>query len=265
MPDREPEPSADITDPFRAWIEASDRRWERIADRLIPVLERIAAALESRPAAEAGPAPARSDRARQFREAVDAGDWPAAEALATDPELDPAAAATYAARLGEARDRARAALRAEIDAARGANDPAAVLDLRDRLAPLLDPDAARASDQDLIRWLMGLIQRRLRSGTIAPDVAQLAAAVAARFASTPEGASLRAALPTLRRSTGLCPRCGEPYVGDEDACPDCLKAAPAPPPSPSSVDAPESAWADEPEPEEREPFDINEERNWDTA
>jgi predicted amidophosphoribosyltransferase len=46
--------------------------------------------------------------------------------------------------------------------------------------------------------------------------------VADAFDSTPEGASLRAALPTLRRSVGLCARCGRPYNGIADACPACL-------------------------------------------
>jgi hypothetical protein len=49
------------------------------------------------------------------------------------------------------------------------------------------------------------------------------------FCHTVEGASLRASLPTLRRSAGLCPRCAQPYTGLANACPQCL-AAPGPPP-----------------------------------
>ena len=69
---------------------------------------------------------------------------------------------------------------------------------------------------------MALIQKRLRAGTIRIDVVELAAKVAERFDHTSEGASLRAALPTLRRSAGLCARCGKPYTGIADACPVCL-------------------------------------------
>ena len=52
---------------------------------------------------------------------------------------------------------------------------------------------------------------------------QLAARFAENFAATVEGASVRASLPTLRRSVGLCPRCAQPYIGVADACPNCLK------------------------------------------
>ncbi len=72
---------------------------------------------------------------------------------------------------------------------------------------------------------MKLIQRRLRSIPVGSDLAALATQVATRFGGTPEGASLRAALPTLRRSAGLCPRCSEPYLGVDDACPKCLAEA----------------------------------------
>ncbi len=72
---------------------------------------------------------------------------------------------------------------------------------------------------------MAMIQKRLRGGAMRPDVAILAARVAESLDATPEGASLRAALPTLRRSAGLCARCGEPYTGLADACPKCLATA----------------------------------------
>jgi hypothetical protein len=67
-----------------------------------------------------------------------------------------------------------------------------------------------------------LIHIRLRSGKIQPDVAILAGRVAEIFSHTVEGASLRASLPTLRRSAGQCPRCAQPYTGIADACPACL-------------------------------------------
>ncbi|MFO0950400.1 MAG: hypothetical protein U0835_04475 [Isosphaeraceae bacterium] len=57
-----------------------------------------------------------------------------------------------------------------------------------------------------------MIQKRLRTGTVRPDVAVLAGRVADSLDDTPEGASLRASLPTLRRAAGLCARCAQPYV-----------------------------------------------------
>jgi predicted amidophosphoribosyltransferase len=52
--------------------------------------------------------------------------------------------------------------------------------------------------------------------------------VAVSLYQTPEGASLRASLPTLRRAAGLCARCARPYKGIADACPACLTGAPTP-------------------------------------
>lgn len=113
-----------------------------------------------------------------------------------------------------------------MDAARSVNDPIAVLDHRDALAGLLDFEEIAAIDRDLVRWLMMLLMKRMRAGSVREDVASLAARAAASFGHLPEGASLRAALPTLRRSAGLCPRCASPYVGEEDACEKCLAAVP---------------------------------------
>src|SRR5437763_175633 len=81
------------------------------------------------------------------------------------------------------------------------------------VAPLLVADELRSLDRELARWCMGMIQKRLRTGTMGVDVATLAARVAESLDATTEGASLRAALPTLRRSAGLCARCARPYNG----------------------------------------------------
>ena len=120
-------------------------------------------------------------------------------------------------------------LRDRIDAARQVNDSEGAMALRDDLARVVSIDVLKEVDQSLVKWLMSLIQRRLRGGSIRPDVVELASRVAERFGATIEGASLKAALPTLRRSAGLCPRCAEPYTGVADACPKCLVATnPAP-------------------------------------
>jgi hypothetical protein len=87
----------------------------------------------------------------------------------------------------------------------------------------LDDERRGGLDRDLSKWFLGLIHRRLRTGKVQADVVQLAARFAETFATTVEGASVRASLPTLRRTVGLCPRCAQPYIGVADACPNCLK------------------------------------------
>lgn len=169
-----------------------------LSERLIPALERIAAALERT-------------------------GGPAAASAASDG-VD--------------------ALRARLEASRSANDPEAVLALRDELARHLAAEALGDLDRDLARWLIRLIQRRMRAGTVRADVVQLAARVAERFGGTVEGASLRASLPTLRRSAGLCPVCGEPYTGLQDRCPRCQAALAAAGPPPIEPDQEQSEGSD---------------------
>lgn len=121
-------------------------------------------------------------------------------------------------------------LRAQLEAARSANDAERVLELRAELAPLISKTESLAQDKSLVTWFMALLMRRMRAGSVRADVAVLAERVSAAFAGTVEGASLRASLPTLRRSAGLCPRCAQPYGGIEAACPECLASVlPAPP------------------------------------
>ncbi len=120
------------------------------------------------------------------------------------------------------RESAETDLRARLDASRQANDAESVLNYRSQLIPLLAEEIRRQLDAELIRWFMALLMCRMRAGTVRADVAQLAEAIAEAFPTSTEGASLRASLPTLRRSAGLCPRCSEPYTGEDDACPQCL-------------------------------------------
>ena len=139
-------------------------------------------------------------------------------------------------------------LRDRIEAARRANDPDGVIGLRDELARILHGEPIREVDRLLVKWLMALIQRRLRTGTVRPDVVELAGRVAERFGGTTEGASLRASLPTLRRSAGLCPRCGEPYAGRRRRLPEMPGRRVGPTPKPPARRGPARARTRPPRP-----------------
>jgi hypothetical protein len=212
------------------------------------------------PGSEAGLSDARTLAHAEIRLAIRQGQWSQAEALLETFTEVHAGLATDDPFVGRLRDELAAAkqaaiagLRARLDAAREASDCDRTLEFRETLAPLLIPDDLRTLDRDLARWFMGLIQKRLRQGTLSGDVVLLTSRVAEAFATTPEGASLRAALPTLRRSVGLCARCGRPYTGIADACPSCLAssslpaqgapATPTPPDDHDDLDALQSSEA----------------------
>ena len=111
---------------------------------------------------------------------------------------------------------------AQLEAARKVNDPARVIELYHGIVPSLDADRREELARDLAKWFLELIHRRLRTGKIQTEVVLLATQVAETFGATVEGASMRAALPTLRRSVGLCPRCAQPYTGTADGMPTVL-------------------------------------------
>lgn len=205
---------------------------EKIADlleaRIAPALERIALALE-RGGFGATVPDARSEAIAELRRAIREGAFPLAATLLGDFRIDfPDApeADSLADELAEAGRTAAVDRRARLDAARVAQDAEGVLDYRDELAPLLSPTEREAVDRDVLNWLMALLMKRMRTGTVRADVAVLAGRMADVFGHRPEGASLRASLPTLRRSAGLCPKCANPYTGVEDACPECLAGIP---------------------------------------
>ncbi len=208
----------------------------RIQTNQAESLKRIAAVLESQTAQATGqpkfvhlPDP---DVSETIREAIRERRWDDAANLLNafkDAHPDQPEASRLGSELIEAQRAAREELLGKIEAARGVNEPERVLDLRDDLKPLIELETLQTLDRDLAKWFMLLIHRRLRAGSVGPEVAALAGRVAENLDATPEGASLRASLPTLRRAAGLCPRCAEPYRGIADACPVCLKGAPEPP------------------------------------
>ncbi len=176
----------------------------------------------------------------EIRRTIRAGKWDEAAALLDGfSPGDPADPRLLSLRqeIESAREAARSRHLAELDAARQVSDPERVLELHQTLIPLLDAETRVALEADLSQWFLRLIHNRLRSGKIQTDVAVLAGRIAEAFSHTVEGASLRASLPTLRRSVGLCSRCGQPYNGLASACPACL-AEPQPssrPPGPPST------------------------------
>jgi hypothetical protein len=161
----------------------------------------------------------------ETRQAIWSAKWDVADAhlaaFSSDHGDDPRLAALQD-ELQTARSKARDEHLAQLDAARKVGDPERVLELHQNLVPLLDAEARTKLDADLSRWFLRLIHNRLRGGKIQADLAHLAGRIAESFSHTVEGASLRASLPTLRRSANLCPRCARPYTGLGDACPVCL-------------------------------------------
>jgi hypothetical protein len=196
------------------------------------LLERIARSLEEHGAPGAGPDLSNVPRSRAVAEierATRGASWSEAERLLAELDTgypDDPATATLKDQLATARDLARSEQLAELEAAREVNDPDRVLEIYQHLSPALDSERRGSLERDLGKWFLNMIHRRLRSGKVQIDVVQLAGRFAEVFATTPEGASVRASLPTLRRSVGLCPRCAQAYTGAADACLKCL-AGPA--------------------------------------
>lgn len=212
-------------------VETTRLAWDRIEHQAIPLLERIALALERADRSKLDSINQTSnhqDPSHEVQTAIDALEWDRAAALVVMMGSRPgqeSQAEILAIELKMARDRAIATLKDRIEAARMANDAAGALESRDQLTNLLGNENLKEIDREMIGWLMKLIQRRLRIIPITIDLANLVVQVAERFGATPEGASLRAAIPTLRRSVGLCARCAEPYLGVDESCPKCQGAA----------------------------------------
>ncbi len=226
----EPQSSTDFDHNVAEVAGSLTRLTRMIESRIVPALDRIAVALERRETArpdtnQSGSLDRRATGFAEIRLALTQRRWDDADALLEnvlhefpdDPEGN-----ALQGELARSREQALDELRLRLDASRSVNDPIAVIALHEEMTVLLRGEARRELERDVVRWLIGALQRRMRSGTVRSDVVELATRVAERFGTTPEGASVRASLPTLRRSAGLCPRCGGPYAGIEEACPKCL-------------------------------------------
>ena len=212
----------------RLAAQAARDQADTLAYRVAPALERLVEASGRPPLAPTPvvppPEPA-ADHPARVRAAIAGRRWAEASArlddlLAAEPSSP--LGAMLSGTLERARSEAAVEVRGALDAARGIDDAARVMDLRAELAPLLAAEARATLDKDLVGWLMAKVRRGLADLPVRPDVVALADRVAGEFAATAEGASLRRALPVLRRTVGLCPRCAKPYKGVEDACPECL-------------------------------------------
>jgi hypothetical protein len=173
----------------------------------------------------------KEDIVAEIRRSIRAAQWSEARLLLdafSDEFPDDTRLVSLEEELRSARSEALESHSAQLDAARKVNDPERVLELHQGIMPLLDQEARASLEADLSKWFLKLIHNRLRTGKIQADVAILAGRIADVFCHTVEGASLRASLPTLRRSAGLCPRCAQPYTGLGNACPKCLAAPPPP-------------------------------------
>ncbi len=157
-------------------------------------------------------------RFAELSRAIESFEWARAESLLLelpDAEQRPAQS------LEAARLKAAESVRSQLETARSNNDAELVLALHEKLSRHADPASTAALDVELMEWLLRWLQRRLRSGRVDIDLVDLATRAVERFADVPQAASLRAALPTLRRSAGLCARCGQPFIGLADVCPIC--------------------------------------------
>ncbi len=224
--------SAGLIDAVADQAEAATRAVELIERHAVPTLGRIALALENL----APPSPSVPDDRpiAEARRAIAGARWALADRLvgAIVRDRPGPEAANLLAELADSRERAVSGFRAQLDAARVAGEALRVVDLRDELTQHLRGEDLGALDRQLVRWLVGEVRRRVKTGPIRPDLAELAARVVDSFADTPEGATLRTSLPNLRRSAGLCVSCGRPHRGNPETCPRCRSAHPGVAPSP---------------------------------
>ena len=236
-----------------AWILArreresrSDRAIEAVVSRFVPVLERLVDVLEQRPVAMVPGGTTAPERERLLAEigtVLRSGRWSDVGALLDAFEAqfpgDPAVAGIRERLEVARREELRSHLE-QLEAARRVNDPDRVLELYRAVESSLEFERRGELGRELALWFLELIHRRLRNVPIQAEVVHLATQVSEVFGATTEGASLRASLPMLRRTVGLCPRCAEPYRGAAAACPRCL-AGPAggPAPGPTQMEADE--------------------------
>lgn len=191
---------AELLDVLADGAEASWRTVDLMETHVIPTLGRIAARLES---SETAPPPASRAAATKVP-----GPSPSKIDALTD----------------------------ELEAAREAGDVASALGFRDALTEHIRGEALHALDQDLAVWITRLVERRVRDQTADWEVAAWVGRAIDSLGDMPETASLRSALPVIRRRAGLCTVCGQAVAGGRAVCGRCREHQPkpkSPPPDPA--------------------------------
>lgn len=166
------------------------------------------------------------DLLQRFKQALNDRDWDRANLVriklvqlgASESEIS-----FYDLLSSDARSNCRVDASKRLELAKGFRDLSTALAVRDELSLLVSQDELMSLDAQMIEWIMIELQKKLRAVPIGEDLIGLIQLVVDRYAATSQGASLKAALPTLRRSVGLCASCNKPYRGAEAACPECLR------------------------------------------
>jgi hypothetical protein len=114
------------------------------------------------------------------------------------------------------------AIRASLATAQAADRAGRVFELRDTLTQHLRGEALQHLDRELAIWMLKLVERRVAAGTVDIELAGWVARALDSLGTMPEAEPLRAALPDLRRSAGLCQKCGRPTRGKDGLCSACL-------------------------------------------
>ena len=208
--------------------ESAVRTNDLIETRVVPGLERAAAAMEGLAAGPPGAPSARA--AADIRRAIREGRWARAEGLLDAFRHDHPAATDVTALTSElfAGRRAEAdSLSAKLDAALSDDDPGTAITCRDALTRHVAGAELADLDSRLARWIGRWVRARGRAGSA--EVAAVASLAADRFGDTDEGRALHAAVPGLRRRAGLCAGCARPHRGPDDLCQDCAIEIPTRP------------------------------------
>ena len=186
----------------------------RIGQLLEKTNETLARAAAARPAAGPSLVEARQQAIDGVREAMRREWWDQARRLAAsfaEKFPDVPEARDLPAQVEAAVQRRVESLRRQLDESLQANDPDAALNARDRLAPHLEGAELETLDRRVARRVIGYVRESLAEGRARDAVPIAERVVNSMGDTTSEGAQLRAALPTLRRSIGLCPDCGQPF------------------------------------------------------
>ncbi len=240
---------ADLID---LWIDqqiAAEKTADLVERQLVPGILRMCQLLEksqessaaqtlTKPAAEPTAAEARQQAIDAVVEAIRREWWDQARRLAAafaERYPDAPDAKELASRVETAYARKVQLLREQLDQAEKAGDAEGLLNARDRLSAYLNGTQLHQVDRRVAHWMATLLRAALVQGK-AREVVGLAERVADSFGdTTPEGGQVRSSLPTLRRSAGLCPDCGQPYDVSLARCLACEAKRAAKKPAPATM------------------------------